>query len=179
MGTMTLARRAAAATALGTLLSAAVPGWTQDAPTTPPKPCSGPEHRQFDFWVGDWAVSLPDGTPAGTNSVEVILGGCVLRESWRSANGKSVGHSFNLYAPDGKWHQTWVDNSGLLLELVGGLEGGRMVMSQERTRPDGQKTLDEISWTKLETGQVRQHWRATADGGKTWNDVFVGIYTRK
>ena len=90
-------------------------------------PCAAPQNRQFDFWVGDWEVTQPDGTVAGTNRVEIILGGCVLQENWESANGKSVGHSFNLYARDGKWHQTWVDNSGLLLELVGGLEDGRMV----------------------------------------------------
>jgi hypothetical protein len=149
----------------------------QDAPPT--KPCSGPEHRQFDFWAGDWKVSLPDGTLAGTNRIEVILGGCVLYESWTSANGKSVGHSFNIYARDGRWHQTWVDNGGLLLELAGGLENGRMVMSQERTGPDGKPSLHEISWTPLETGQVKQHWRQSTDGGRTWTDLFVGIYTRQ
>jgi hypothetical protein len=176
----TLTLRRATATALGAVLAMATPASTQETPA--PKPCSGPEHRQFDFWVGDWEVTQPDGTLAGTNSIEIILGGCVLRESWRSANGKSVGHSFSLYAGDGKWHQTWVDNNGLLLELVGGLENGpspRMVMSQERTAPDGKKALHEISWTKLETGQVRQHWRVTNDDGQTWNDVFVGIYTRR
>jgi hypothetical protein len=162
------------------VLAVATPARPQE--TAAPKPCASPEHRQFDFWVGDWEVTQPDGTLAGTNRIEIILGGCVLQESWRSANGKSVGHSFNLYAGDGKWHQTWVDNNGLLLELVGGLESGpssRMVMSQARTTPDGEKALHEISWTKLETGQVRQHWRVTTDGGQTWNDAFVGIYTRR
>jgi hypothetical protein len=179
MATTTLARRASTAAALGALLAAAAPARPQDAPAPAPKPCSTPEHRQFDFWVGDWEVTQPDGTVAGTNRIDIILGGCVLQESWKSANGRSVGHSFNLYARDGRWHQTWVDNSGLLLELVGGLEDGRMVMSQERTTPEGQKALHEISWTKLETGQVKQHWRVTTDNGQTWKDVFVGIYTRK
>jgi len=175
----TLVRRATTTIALGALLAVATPARAQDAPPPPQRPCSGPEHRQFDFWVGDWEVTQPDGTVAGANRIEVILGGCVLQESWRSANGKSVGHSFNLYSRDGKWHQTWVDNGGLLLELVGGLEDGRMVMSQERTGPDSQKALHEISWTKLETGQVKQHWRITTDDRQTWKDVFVGIYTRK
>jgi hypothetical protein len=179
MSTTTFVRRGATAISIGALLAMATPARAQEPA---PQPCSGPEHRQFDFWVGDWEVTQPNGTVAGTNRIEIILGGCVLQESWRSANGKSVGHSFNLYARDGKWHQTWVDNSGLLLELVGGLEDGtssRMVMSQERTTPEGQKALHEISWTKLETGQVKQHWRVTSDDGQTWKDVFVGIYTRK
>ena len=179
MPTTTLVHRGAAAIAFGALLAAGTPALTQEATAPAPRPCSGPEHRQFDFWVGDWEVTQPDGTVAGTNRIEIILGGCVLQESWRSANGQSVGHSFNVYARDGKWHQTWVDNGGLLLELVGGLEDGRMVMSQERATPDGQTALHEISWTKMETGQVKQHWRATTDDGQTWKDVFVGIYTRK
>lgn len=171
-------RRGTALAALGMVLAVAVPAWAQDTSTPASKPCSGPEHRQFDYWIGEWDVTTPDGKAAGTNRIESILGGCVLHESWRSTSGKSEGHSFNVYGRDGKWHQTWVDNGGTLLELVGGLEAGRMVMSQERVGPDGNKALHEISWTKLETGQVKQHWRVTTDGGETWNDAFVGIYTR-
>ena len=132
--------RAAGAVAAVLGLLVAGPVAAQDQKPAPP-PCSGPEHRQFDFWVGEWDVTTPDGKPAGTNRIESILGGCVLMESWESTNGKSVGHSFNLYSSDGKWHQTWVDNGGTLLELVGGLDGDRMVMSQERTTPDGKASL--------------------------------------
>ena len=172
-------RLATASVLAGLLLLAASPARAQETQTPPPPPCSGPEHRQFDFWVGEWDVTQPDGTLAGTNRIEVILGGCVLQESWRSTNGKSQGHSFNLYGRDGKWHQTWVDNGGLLLELVGGLQDGRMVMGQDVMRPDGQTVRHEISWEKLPTGQVKQHWRSSTDGGKTWSDIFVGIYTKK
>ena len=142
-------------------------------------PCSRHAHRQFDFWAGEWDVTQPDGTPAGTNRIEIILGGCVLLESWEAANGTHKGHSFNLYGRDGKWHQTWVDNGGLLLELVGGLKDGRMVMGQDVTRPDGTPLRHEISWEKLPTGQVKQHWRTSTDGGKTWNDAFIGFYTKR
>ena len=164
---------------VGLVLVVAAPSRARAPQASAPPPCASVEHRQFDFWVGEWEVTQPDGTLAGTNRIEVILGGCVLQESWASANGKSVGHSFNLYGRDGKWHQTWVDNSGLLLELVGGLEDGRMVMGQDRTGPDGRPARHEISWEKLPSGQVKQHWRSSADGGQTWSDVFVGIYTRK
>jgi len=54
-----------------------------------------------------------------------------------------------------------------------------MVMGQDTTRPDGKKVRHEISWEKLPTGQVKQHWRASPDGGQSWDDVFVGIYTKK
>lgn len=45
-------------------------------------PCkSKPECRQFDFWVGEWDVQNPQGQPAGTSSVRLILGDCVIFEN--------------------------------------------------------------------------------------------------
>ena len=52
-------------------------------------------------------------------------------------------------------------------------------MGQDRPGPDGKTAHHEISWEKLATGQVKQHWRSSTDGGKTWSDIFVGIYTKK
>jgi hypothetical protein len=170
--------RVAAGVLAGLLLLAAPEARAQETAPAPP-PCSGPEHRQFDFWIGEWDVTRPDGAAAGTNRITSILGGCVLHESWKAANGPHAGQSFNILGRDGRWHQTWVDNGGLLLELVGGLEEGRMVMGQDRPGPDGKVVRHEISWARMANGQVKQHWRSSDDGGQTWRDVFVGIYTRK
>jgi hypothetical protein len=54
-----------------------------------------------------------------------------------------------------------------------------MVMSQDMTQPDGTTVRHEISWEKLSTGQVKQHWRTSSDDGRRWTDAFVGIYTRR
>ena len=140
--------------------------------------CDAPQHRQFDFWVGDWRVETPSGQPAGSNRVELILGGCVLQENWTSTTG-GEGRSFNLYsAATTEWHQTWVDGSGTLLQLDGGLRDGAMVLSGEVRGPNGSTTLNEISWRVIDGGRVRQHWRSSGDGGTTWTDVFIGIYIR-
>ena len=140
-------------------------------------PCTAPEHRQFDFWAGDWEVVTPDGKTAGTNSIRRILNGCALEESWQGAGG-SIGKSFNMYfARDGKWHQSWVDGNGGRLDLAGGLDdSGRMVLSGRMPAPQGGEVLHEISWEKLPDGTVKQHWRVSRDGGKAWQDAFVGIY---
>ncbi|MEO1232462.1 MAG: hypothetical protein AAFZ18_26560 [Myxococcota bacterium] len=152
---------------------------SQPPPSNPPPiPCTDAHHRDFDFWVGRWEVFTPNGKKAGDNHIEKILGGCVLREQWRSASGKSVGRSFNIFA-GGKWHQTWVDNQGLLLELVGGLTApGRMAMSQDTKDAEGKPLRHEITWTRLEGGEVKQTWRTSKDHGKSWTKVFVGIYRR-
>lgn len=49
-----------------------------------PATCGSAEHRQFDFWIGNWEVYGANGKLAGTNRVEKILAGCVLQENWQS-----------------------------------------------------------------------------------------------
>ncbi len=140
--------------------------------------CTGPEYRQFDFWVGEWEVRTPKGTLAGTNRIEKILDGCVLRESWTGSRGMR-GTSLNMYsAADRQWHQTWMDSNGLLLVMSGGLENGRMVLAGETRSADGGTLLNRITWEKLEDARVRQHWETSADSGRTWQDAFVGLYRR-
>ena len=144
-----------------------------------PPTCDAGEHRQFDFWIGDWKVETPDGKVAGTNRIESILDGCVLMESWEGAGGTD-GKSFNMYnRRNGKWQQTWIDNSGGRLDLVGGFEGGRMVLRGESPARDGGELRHEIVWEPLAEGRVKQHWRTSRDGGETWSDAFVGIYVAR
>lgn len=143
------------------------------------KGCDGAQHRQFDFWLGDWKVAGPDGTVAGSNRIRSIQGGCVLHESWEGASG-STGESFNMYySRDRLWHQTWVDNSGGRLDLVGGLSDGAMVLEGITTGDDGLEVLHRITWSRLDGGRVRQHWQTSRDGGSTWADAFVGIYSKR
>jgi len=140
--------------------------------------CSAAEYRQFDFWAGEWIVTS-NGQPAGTNTIEMIHGGCALKESWQGAGeGGISGSSFNIYdAATGKWHQTWVDANGTLLQLDGGLSGSSMVLSGERPVPAGNGTAQHrITWTPGEDGSVRQLWEVSADGGDTWNVLFDGLY---
>jgi hypothetical protein len=142
-----------------------------------PAPCAGEQYRQFDFWVGSWDVTA-DGQPAGHNEIRKIHGGCALAESWLSARGNFSGSSLNTYdrATD-RWHQTWVDTAGTLLELDGGFSGGRMVLSGQRPGPDGTVVKHRIAWTPNEDGTVRQHWQTSVDG-ESWTTVFDGLYTR-
>jgi len=144
-----------------------------------PKPCTSTEHRQFDFWIGDWNVKdNATGTPAGHNLVTLEQGSCVLQEHWRGTDGMT-GTSFNIYyAGDRKWHQTWVDSTGLLLRLDGGLVDGKMVLSGKRVNRTGKIVTDRIVWTPEPNGDVRQVWDYTTDDGKSWQQAFDGTYVR-
>jgi len=121
-----------------------------------------PEQRAFDFWIGDWVVTDPaTGDALGESRIERILGGRSLHERWTGADGVS-GESLNIY--DGArqvWHQSWVDQTGALLLLDGGLSEGSMKL--QGRDPAGR--LQRIRWTPAADGSVMQHWERSRDEG--------------
>lgn len=149
--------------------------------TAPPANCAAPEHRQFDFWVGEWEVVGATGQVLGHSRITSILGGCALREVWTSATGRTVGTSHNAYDPKSRtWRQAWVDNGPSHLTLVGGVIGKDMVLEQRRSTASGSTSdVQRITWTPLPDGRVRQHWQASKDGGVTWTTAFDGTYRRR
>ncbi|MES2317928.1 MAG: hypothetical protein V4631_10580 [Pseudomonadota bacterium] len=131
--------------------------------------CTDPARGQFDFWLGEWDVHRPDGSLAGINRIEKKHGGCVLHERYETPAGYS-GESLNIYdAARKRWHQTWVDNDGLLLLLEGSLVDGCMVLEGAGHR---------IAWTPMPDGSVQQFWE-TIDADGAWAVAFDGRYTRR
>lgn len=144
----------------------------------PPAACSSPEHRQFDFWIGDWRVTVPDGKLAGLNRVTAEYGGCVIHEHYATGKGYS-GESLNTYDPARKmWHQTWVDDTGLLLVLEGRWTGKSMVLEGHAPDAKGAQVKQRITWTPNDDGSVRQLWETTDEKG-AWTVAFDGRYTKK
>jgi hypothetical protein len=142
----------------------------------PLPPCSAPEYRQFDFWVGEWVVQGPKGQQVGTNRIERVEGGCGLQENWTASNG-TTGRSINAYHPAlRKWVQAWVGGGSTLL-LEGGYDGEKMILSGVSIGPSGAKTSDRITWSRLPGGKVRQVWEQSTDGGRTWTVAFDGTYS--
>jgi len=142
--------------------------------------CDSPEHRQFDFWIGEWEVTIP-GTDyvVGTNRIESILGGCALQESWLARDG-AAGNSYNAYdAQAGTWIQTWVDNGGFVLRIDGSLVGEKMVLSGPGKDSEGNEIINRVTWTPHPDDTVEQTWEASADGGQTWSETFAGLYRKR
>jgi hypothetical protein len=163
----------------GALMCAGL-AWGQGASAPPPKPCSTPEHRQFDFWLGRWDVFTADGKKAGANVIEVAHGGCVLIERWQGGDG-FTGTSLNSWDARARvWRQHWVDSQGGLLQLAGGIDGARMVLASEGPHPrrPGVTLRQRIVWMPLSDGAVRQHWEQSEDGGANWTTVFDGRYVK-
>jgi len=139
--------------------------------------CAGDEYRQFDFWVGTWEVTARGGV-AGRNEITLEENGCVLHEHWSGAKG-GTGQSFNIYDRGGRlWHQFWVDNSGTVLHLSGGMTEGVMLLTGTTTGPGGKLVHQRLSFTPNSDGTVRQLWEQSPDG-ESWSVVFDGLYRKE
>jgi hypothetical protein len=154
------------------LVAGAVILSAQPAPVAP--------ERAFDFWVGDWIVTdQSTGKVAGMNVIALRHGARVLHEDYTTGRGIS-GQSLSAWdASRQEWHQCWMDNSGLVLNLTGGPRDGAMVLSGETIGPAGARTRERVTWTPNPDGTVRQHWEQSTDGGQTWKTIFDGLYRRR
>lgn len=150
------------------------------------KPCSRPEFRQFDFWIGEWEAFAPNGNKGGDSKISVILDSCVILEEWTSVNAQQglvfKGKSFNSYnAASKQWQQTWTDNTGNTTEFLRG-EGsdGKIVYYADKVPGPGAKNfMRKLTFIRLSDDKVRQLGERSDDGGTTWTTEYDLEYRRK
>lgn len=148
-----------------------------------PAGCTAVDHRQFDFWLGEWDVSPSHSTSGVTiaeSSITLADQGCVVIENWRPFGG-AHGRSLNMYDPATEsWHQTWMSAAPLRTEYRGRFENG--VMSFEAMTPlpgvpDGARSR--MSFQALDADTVRQ-WGEQLDAGATqWVVTWDLTYRRR
>jgi hypothetical protein len=167
----------------GFALAAPLVGQTPAATTSTAVPagsaCKAPEHRQFDFWVGDWDV-FPTGssTQVATSLIEKLYRGCAIRENWMPKSGQEGGSLNGYDARDRIWRQTWLDSSGAHVVFEGGLAGNAMVLTgmwRDANDP-GKDALTRMTYTRGGDGSVRQLGEQSLDSGKTWQPSFDFTY---
>ena len=150
------------------------------SPPPPPPACTASEHRQFDFWVGEWTVTPTGKTNVVASSlIEKLYGGCAIRENWMPLKGSAGGSLNNYY--DGRWRQTWVDASNSRVDFTGGLVDGNMVLTGDwkGVLGPGKDALIRMTYSKNADGTVRQHGEQSTDGGKSWSTNFDFTYHPK
>lgn len=168
---------------LATLFALSQSAIAQETP--PPIPCSEPEYRQMDFWVGDWDISWDDGQggkATGTNTItQAPFGDCVITENFNGGTGPSAlkGLSVSTFSkPHGVWRQTWVDNQGGYFALVGGPQAdGTFVLDMVRLGDKGPYrrmvfediTADSLTW----------RWQGRMTPEEDWTDQWVLDYKKK
>jgi len=143
--------------------------------------CATPEHRQLDFWIGDWDTFESD-TPGGPSiaraRVEPVAEGCAIRERYEQNDGL-IGESILSYDPVHKhWQQTWVTNRGALMVIVGNFKDGELVLQGDVHLKDGTSVLQRITWKTQGMG-VRESAVLSRDGGKTWKPAFDVLFLNR
>jgi opacity protein-like surface antigen len=180
---MTRFRELLAATLTMVLASAAVSAQTQPAagaaPTPAPTPCANDSERhRFDFWIGEWDVTVKSGGRAGSSSIQSVSGGCALLENWTGANG-GHGKSLNAYNPSTRqWQQYWIGQDGAVSEFRTSKFDGKSLefFTKDDANPSA---LTRLVFTPVDSVTVRQYSEASTDGGKSWKTQFDLYYHRK
>ena len=149
-----------------------------------PAPCSAPEAKQFDFWLGDWKVrwdATPAGEPAGTgrNHVGTILGGCVVEENFSTDEPQPlIGRSVSTWSSQRQhWLQTWVDNQGSYLDFVGEFKDGRMILARETVDGSGQKIRQRMVFENIAGDRLDWRWESSRGDGE-WKLLWLLHYER-
>jgi hypothetical protein len=149
-------------------------------------PCSRPEYRQFDFWIGEWEAFGLKGAKAGDSKISLILDSCVILEEWTSASVQQglryAGKSFNTYnATTKQWQQTWVDNAGGANEYMQGkFENNQIIFTSTPFKFNKDSmAVRRMTFTNLSTIKLRQHGEISKDNGATWTTEYDLEYRRK
>lgn len=141
-------------------------------------PCAGPAYHQFDFFVGNWTVTNKAGKTVGSDAVTKKMNDCVIFERWRDATGPGSGFGITGFqAGRHTWHQTFMDDTGLVLTLDGALENGGMHL-RGTDYPTTSARLNDVLWTR-HGNVVEELWRVSIDRGRTWKTVFDGFFHRR
>jgi hypothetical protein len=167
---------------LAAALAFAPAAMAQTAPPASPA-CDAPEHRAFDFWIGEWDAYVT-GTEnlAGRSSITSEDRGCVITEHWISAGQPFSGRSLNLYDRQTQhWEQFWVDSTGEVTRFVGNPIAGGAMRLTDPANVNARNTTPfhtRMTFTPNADGSVRQHGERSSDG-VTWTTTFDYTYRRR
>jgi hypothetical protein len=174
-------KRVAALAAL-VVVARVSPGQTGASPASgpPPSPCAGnPDRHRFDFWVGEWQVTTPDGHVVGSSSVQSMAGGCGLLENWTASNG-TTGKSLNAFNPVAKqWQQYWVGQGGAVTEYRESEWHDGSLSFIARPTGAAAQPMQRLTFTPVNDSTVRQHGELSKDGGSTWTTTYDFYYHRR
>ena len=148
-------------------------------------PCSEPEQKQLEFWVGEWELTWPGNQSGeeghGTNSIRRVMDGCVVEENFFGGDSMHLrGMSLSTFDSKAhKWKQTWVDNEGGYLDFVGEFKDGQMILAREARGKDGSRVLQRMVFKNIGAKELDWSWERSLDGGKSWQVVWPIHYRRK
>ncbi len=156
-------------------------------PAVAPDPADDPR-RDFDFWVGEWAVANRHMDDAGAwhdgnttrARITPVLGGAAVLEEWAGPFRGAFMNGFSLRAwdPDtSRWALLlfWTtDGNGGFGRLHGAFRHGR----GEFFAPDSGPRQTRYTFSDALDDSVRWDSATTQDGGVTWKTDWIMEFTR-
>lgn len=132
--------------------------------------CGTEQHAQIDFLLGTWEIRADDGRFVGTDVVSRELGGCVVREVYRTSTGTS-GESLTTLDPEsGTWRQRYVDSGGTRLSLAGSATQRELVLTDD-------SGSQRFRWRAEAADTIRQVQEVRTDAGD-WSERFSARWVR-
>lgn len=143
------------------------------------KPCDAPGFHGWDFWLGSWRVTDPQGALQGTNDITRAPSGCGMIENWTSAQG-GRGTSFNVYdATRGTWTQLWA-SPGVVIRLEGTADEHGAIRTEGEIAYGKTRVVHPFRgvWTPNPDGSVTQEFFEQDPATKAWSQWFKGVYRK-
>ncbi|MFH0760646.1 MAG: hypothetical protein V2A67_03990 [Bacteroidota bacterium] len=142
--------------------------------------CCSEEHKQFDFWIGDWVV-YSNGQMVGFNKIVKIENDCALRENWKSVVSSHTGTSHNFYDNNlKKWRHVWIGSDGIAVDVTGEFKDRKMTMVSNEYRDEkGNRLINRVTWYNNPDGTVRHTWEQSKDGGLAYAMLWDALYRRR
>ena len=131
----------------------------------------------LDFWIGEWDCKWDGGH--GTNSVDRVMNGHVVRERFRSVEPERwSGTSMSVHqAHSDRWLQTWVDSSGGYWHFESGLVDGDMAFATPEP-VDAHQLYKRMVFFNIEPDHFDWRWETSADRDQ-WDLRWQIRYTRR
>ena len=118
------------------------------------------------------------GRPELTSTITNDLNTCLLEERLAGRGGYEARVFTSARRITGQWFRTFVDNRGVRVFLTGTEVAGKIVLSG--SMPVGHGSLAvRATWEPVGTGQFRQRWETSTNGGGTWKRLLEANYTRR
>ena len=135
----------------------------------PAKPCSGPEYRTLDFWVGDWVAQDEKGEAIGTNRItRDEYGDCVITEHFRIGR-RLADRPFGVDLPprpEAMAAELGSTDQNGYFDLVGGpVSGSATTSSCSRTsaRPKRSR-IQRMIWQDVKPDSFTWRWQSRGQG---------------
>lgn len=141
--------------------------------------------QYFDFWLGTWDLTWEDAdgtTASGTNRIERVLDGKVIKENFVAHSGAYEGFKGKSYSVynfrTDQWKQTWVDNNGDYLDFKGEFEGDKRMFMRKGINPQREEILQRMVFYDITQNSLTWDWEISEDGGETWQLRWRIFYKR-